>query len=154
MNPLEARKAALALAAMHRSDRAWILRRLPADEAAQLRSMSRKLRSMGEVTPELVSCVQEELDDGSVYAVPPPPQELLLALRDLSPYWAATALRACAPDHLDMYAANCTPERAASVRACFECLPDRLPKGYAHAVAERMHARTSANDAVREGSES
>lgn len=153
MNPVEARKAALALAAMHRSDRAWLLRRLPAKDAVQLRAMSRKLQAMGEVTPDLVSRVQEELEDGSVYAVAPAPQELLQALRDLSPFWAATALKACAPDHLEMYAANCTLERAELVRTCFEQLPESLPKGYAHAIGKRVHARVFVEGEAPEGSE-
>ena len=127
MSTLGLRKAAAALAGLHPDDKTWLLERLQPSCRYDLRRLLGQIESLkipdADVSQEAVrTCENDEC------LHPPAPDRLLAGMRGLSPSWCARVLAACAPDHMDVFAANNPPTRANAVRAELLSLPKLPPK--------------------------
>jgi hypothetical protein len=135
------RRAAVLLGSVHTEDRAWLLARLPPGQRQALAPLLEEVRRLGPVDP----AVARQVLDGEAHVTelpePPSPQHLLRGLQGLSPAWAARVLRACAPDHVDMYVSQLAPATARMVREEFSRLPAKLPAGLARALAAIVNER-------------
>jgi len=133
------RKAAVALSCLHPDDRTWLLERLRPSCRYDLRRLIWQVESLGisdvEIAQEAVRACET---DGSLH--PPAPDRLLAGMRGLSPSWCARVLAACAPDHMDVFAANNIPARANAVRAELLSLP-KLPPRLAEALTRIVRER-------------
>ncbi len=141
MSSPELRRAALFLGSLHTEDRKWLLERLPAGQRQTLAPLLKELRSLGSLDPTVAQQLLGGDMDGTALAEPPSPQHLLRGLQGLSPAWAARVLRACAPDHVDMYVSQLTPVTARIVREEFSRLPAKLPPGLARALVSIVNER-------------
>jgi hypothetical protein len=137
MNAAGARKAALALATMHPSDRRWILARLPEAWRGALQPLIQDAQSYTNLDAELLQAV---LADEPTYLARevPPPDVLIVMLDRLSAAWAARVLAAAAPDHADIYLAACDKSRAESVRHELHRLPKPFPSALADSLARYL----------------
>lgn len=127
MNAFGLRKAAVALAGLHPDDRVWLLERLQPSWRYDLRRLIGQIASMrlpdSDIAGEAVRIA------GDVPPLhPPAPDRLLAGMHGLSPSWCARVLAACAPDHMEVFAANSTPAKANAVRAELLTLPKLPPK--------------------------
>lgn len=134
------RKAAVALSCLHPDDRTWLLERLRPSCRYDLRRLIGQVESLGMISD--VEIAQEAVRacdiDGPSH--PPAPDRLLAGMRGLSPSWCARVLAACAPDHMEIFAANNIPARANAVRAellSLPKLPPRLSEMLTRIVRER-----------------
>jgi len=135
MNVLGLRKAAATLAGLHPADRTWLLERLRPSWRHDLRLL------IGQVSSVRLSDSDVVRDAIRLCEVQPPkPDRLLAGMRGLSPSWCARVLAACAPDHIEIYAANSSPAQAGAVRAELLMLP-RLPPKLAEALGRVAHTR-------------
>jgi hypothetical protein len=132
-----ARKAALALAAMHPRDRDWMLERLPVSQRRVLNTLIDEARKLGNIDPSLVKTLLSDIPASDVVEVPPPDQ-LIRALDRLPNAWAARMLAAAAPDHAEVYLASCGPSRARAVQAELDQLPPTMPAALAKALSRRL----------------
>lgn len=139
MSAFGLRKAAVALAALHPDDRTWVLERLQPSWRYDLRRLIGQIASMeihdSEIVREAVRLSGEESRLN-----PPAPDRLLAGMQGLSPPWCARALSACAPDHMDVFAANSTPAKANAVRAELLSLP-KLPPKLSETLARLLRER-------------
>lgn len=133
------RKAAVALSCLHPDDRTWLLERLRPSCRYDLRRLIGQVESLRisdvEIAQEAVRACEI---DGPLHA--PAPDRLLAGMRGLSPSWCARVLAACAPDHMEIFAANNIPARANAVRAellSLPKLPPRLSETLTRIVRER-----------------
>lgn len=138
MNALGLRKAAATLAGLHPADRTWLLERLRPSWRHDLRRLisqvpSVRLSDSDVVRDAIRLCERDEVQ-------PPKPDRLLAGMRGLSPSWCARVLAACAPDHMEIYAANSSPAQAGAVRAELLMLP-RLPPKLAEALGRAVRTR-------------
>lgn len=133
------RKAAVALSCLHPDDSTWLLERLRPSCRYDLRRLIGQVESLGIFDVEIAQeAVQACETDGSSH--PPTPDRLLAGMRGLSPSWCARVLAACAPDHMEVFAANNIPARANAVRAellSLPKLPPRLSETLTRIVRER-----------------
>ena len=121
------RKAAVALACLHPGDRTWLLERLQPSWRYDLRRLIGQLGSMKSLDADIArEAVRICGDDSPLH--PPAPDRLLAGMHGLSPSWCARVLVACAPDHMEVFAANSTPAKANAVRAELLTLPNLPPK--------------------------
>ena len=137
MNVIGARKAALALAAMHPADRRWMLARLPGSVRDKLQALTNEAHDYAALDTELLQAV---LADEPTYLARevPPPHLLIVVLDRLSAGWAARVLAAAAPDHAEIYLAACEKSRAESVRYELDRLPRPVPRKLADALARYL----------------
>lgn len=139
MNALGLRKAAIALASLHPDDQTWLLERLRPSWRHDLRRLidqasSLQLSESDVIRDAIHVCENEE----SLQT--PSPDLLLAGMRGLSPEWCARVLVACAPDHMEVFAANSTPARAGAVRAellMLQGLPPKLAETLTRVVRAR-----------------
>lgn len=135
------RKAAVALAGLHSRDRAWLLDRLRPTWRYDLKRMIRQAEGLGAHNSALTADVLAACDRNATRPDPPTPDHLLAGLQGLSPEWTARVLAACAPDHLDLYAANAAPEHVRCVRDELLNLPKVLPPKLADTLTDLVRAR-------------
>lgn len=127
MNALGLRKAALTLAGLHPDDQTWLLERLRPSWRHDLRRLIDQASSMRLSESDVIrDAIHVCESDESLQT--PAPDRLLAGMRGLSPEWCARVLAACAPDHMEVFAANSTPARAGAVRAELLMLPGLPPK--------------------------
>lgn len=115
------------LASLHPVDRTWLLERLRPSSRHDLRRLlgqvpSVRLSESDVVRDAIHACESDEPPQ------PPKPDRLLAGMRGLSPEWCARVLAACAPDHMEVFAANSSPAQAGAVRAELLMLPGLPPK--------------------------
>ncbi len=137
MSPVGFRKAATLLAALHPTDRRWLLKRLPDLRSTEMAALMR--RAKGLVAPlngELAGLWADECD--LVVADVPPPDLLIGVLDAESEVWAARMLQAAAPDHAEMYLASCDRQRAQAIRTELTALSSSLPSGLARCLARHV----------------
>lgn len=135
MSIMQRRRLALEMAALHRSDRRWILKQLPRPLTVELKRLVKQVMALGPVDPELVRTALEEQAMRGPSLENLSPSELVERLHALDSTWAAVVLKACAADHLELYLVHCSEERAAKVRRAFERLPEQVPAALASTVA-------------------
>lgn len=143
MNAIPLRKAALALACVHPSDRRWLLGRLPRPWRAQLKSMVEEARLLARVAPDLADAVLED-DPRPLRADTPVPRLLIAVLDGLSETWAARMLSILDAPSAEMYLANCDATRAQAVRARMDAWPGNCPPALAGALAEHLKLASEA----------
>lgn len=133
------RKAAVALACLHPGDQAWLLERLRPSSRYDLRRLIGQIGSMKipdfDIAREAVQICGNDRPPH-----PPVPDRLLAGMRGLSPAWCARVLVACAPDHMEIFAANNTPTMANAVRAELLTLPN-LPSKLAETLTRMVRKR-------------
>ncbi|MEO7065599.1 MAG: hypothetical protein ABI114_01710 [Rhodanobacter sp.] len=134
MNTVGARKAALAMATMHPTDRRWMLRRMPESWRAMLEPLIRDARRFTTIDADIL---QEALDGSSTSTRVdvPRPDVLIAVLNGLSGQWAARVLAAAAADHAEIYLAACNRFRADEIRRSMSQLPHPFPPSLASAMA-------------------
>jgi len=134
VNEAGARKAALAIAAMHPADRSWMLARLPKAWKATLDPLIREARRFTTIDANLL---QEALDGSAnvPMADVPPPAVLIAVLDGLSSHWAARVLAAAAADHAEIYLAACGKLRSEAIRRELEQLQRPFPRALAATMA-------------------
>ena len=137
MNTTGMRKAALALAAMHPSDRRWILGRMPDAVRGQLGSLVGEAKRYTTLDAELLQAVLADEPTHLTREVPPP-DVLIVVLDRLSSAWAARVLVAAAPDHAEIYLASCAKSRGESIRHEMTRLPNPFPRALADAMARYL----------------
>lgn len=135
------RKAAVVLAGLHSRDRAWLLERLRPTWRYDLKRMIRQAEDLGAHNSALTADVLSACEREAARPEPPTPDHLLAGLQGLSPEWTARVLAACAPDHLDLYAANTAPEQVRRVRDELLNLPKALPPKLAATLTSLVRAR-------------
>jgi len=121
------RKAAVVLAGLHPDDRMWLLERLQPSWRYDLRRLIDQIASM-KVPDSDIAREAVRISGEAPPLHPPAPDRLLAGTHGLSPAWCARVLAACAPDHMEMFAANSTPAKANAVRAELLTLPKLPPK--------------------------
>lgn len=127
MSAFGLRKAAVALAGLHPDDRMWLLERLQPSWRYDLRRLIGQIASMKIPDPDIArEAVRTSGEAPPLH--PPAPDRLLAGMHGLSPAWCARVLAACAPDHMEMFAANSTSAKANAVRAELLTLPKLPPK--------------------------
>jgi len=135
------RKAAMVLASLHPRDRAWVLEQLRPTWRYDLKRLIRQAADLGADNPALTRDAIAACEREAARPEPPTPDHLLAGLQGLSPEWTARALAACAPDHLDLYAANAAPEQVRRVRGELLNLPKILPPKLADTLTGLVRAR-------------
>lgn len=140
MNAYGLRKAAVALAYLHPDDQTWLLEKLQPGWRHDLRQLIRQVESMKIPDPGIAHEAVRALEDEQPVQ-PPTPDRLLAGMHGLSPSWCARVLVACAPDHVDVFAANSTPAEAKAVRAELLTLPSRLPPKLSETLTRLVHER-------------
>lgn len=138
MNPAGARKAAMALAAMHPRDRHWMLSRLPQRQRRALEVLVREVRRLSGGDPGVLQAMLADTRADTPLAEVPPPDQLVRSLDQVPAAWAARTLAAVAADHVDVYLASCDPLRAMHVKRELERLPSRMPLALARALSRRL----------------
>ena len=139
MSAFGLRKAAVALAGLHPDDRTWVLERLQPSWRYDLRRLIGQIASMKIHDSEIArEAVRISGDEPTLY--PPAPDRLLAGMHGLSPSWCARVLAACAPDHMEVFAANSPPAKANAVRAELLTLP-KLPPKLSEALARLVRER-------------
>lgn len=138
MNMIGARKAALAMAAMHPADRRWMLEHLPKAWRPVLGPLMKQARQFVSIETEVL---QAALDDESLAQVIeiPAPGLLIAVLDTLSVQWAARALAATASDHTELYLAACSKQRVDSIRHELGRLSRPFPSALAEAMARCLN---------------
>lgn len=139
MSAFGLRKAAVTLAGLHPDDQAWLLERLRPSWRHDIRRLisevpSMRLSNFDVIRDAIHACENDESPQ------PPEPDRLLAGMQGLSPSWCARVLAACAPDHIEIYAANSSPAQAGAVRAELLMLP-RLPPKLAETLTRIVRAR-------------
>jgi hypothetical protein len=137
VSTLGIRKAALALATMHSSDRRWILARLPGAWRTRLNPLIGEARRYASLDVELLQAVLAD-EPGHLTRDVPPPDVLIVVLDRLSPAWAARVLAAAAPDHAEIYLAACDKTREASIRHELSRMPQPFPASLADALGRYL----------------
>jgi len=127
------RKAALALAAMHPSDRRWMLGKLPGAARDALDTLIEEARQHTVLDADLLRVVLDE--PVHVAKELPPPDVLIVVLDRLSVVWAARILAATAMDHAEIYLSACAPLRAKAIRDEISRLPTQFPSAMADALS-------------------
>ena len=127
------RKAALALAAMHPSDRRWMLGKLPGAARDALDTLIEEARQHTVLDADLLRVVLDE--PVHVAKELPPPDVLIVVLDRLSVVWAARILAATAMDHAEIYLSACAPLRAKAIRDEMSRLPTQFPSAMADALS-------------------
>jgi hypothetical protein len=133
MNLRGARKAALALAAMHPQDRRWMLAQLPAGWRSMLSPMIREAKHHATQDQELLQAMLAD-EPANLLREIPPPDVLIVVLDRLSPVWAARVIAGGAPDHAEIYLASCEEARANSIRYELQRMPNPMPAGLVDAL--------------------
>ena len=147
MNTAGMRKAALALASMHPSDRRWMLARLPAGARTLLQPLLPQARHYMALDQDILQAV---LSDEATRLAPelPTPDILIVVLDRLCVSWVARILHSVAQDHAEIYLAACMRSRADAIRAEIARLPARFPSGLSDALGRYL---ADAATAVRDG---
>ncbi|MDW2981771.1 hypothetical protein [Rhodanobacter sp. KK11] len=139
MNHEGMRQAAVLLASLHPSDRAWIRRRLPAGWRGRLKRLLRQVRALGQADGGVLSDALHTAQDAR--PDPPTPDVLLAGLDGLSPAWVARTLTACALDHRELYLAGQLPVDQENVERALREGPASLPPKLAGALAQLVRQR-------------
>lgn len=136
------RQAAVMLAGLHPSDRDWLLERLRPTWRYDLKRLIGQAQDLGAGNAALSRQVLARCEkDTSSLPEPPAPDQLLTGLQGLVPEWIARVLASCAPDHLDVYAANAEPESVRSVREALLQIPKVLPSKLAETLTKLVRER-------------
>lgn len=136
MNSQGLRMAAARLASLHPTDRAWLLRQLPAVQARALQEvlcapeLKRWNGRLGEleIPPPALAAVEAD--------TPVPPTALPAGLRQADPAWIALWLAAHAPKDAEYDIEDLGPSRARKVREAAASLPRSLPPSLRDALAQ------------------
>lgn len=139
MRPHRTREAAALLAALHPTDRRWILARLPDDAATAVAALIPALKALGPVPHAWAREMLDATRTGG--GAPPAPATLVAVLDALSPTWAARLLAAAAPDHESLYAAACAPARAMALQGTLDLHRGPLPPRLAQFLAQELQSR-------------
>jgi hypothetical protein len=137
------RKAALLLRSLARADRAWLLSQLPAQQAAELKTLLKELERFG-VDAQSASLALGE--SAQRPWVSPELGELQSALADVSPVWAARLLAAAQSPDTAVLLEIQTADRASAVKSEFSRAP-RLPVALERAIREELE-RLRAQESV------
>lgn len=127
MNLKGLKQAAVLIAGMHPVDRRWIRQRLPSLCHSALDQLLDDLRRLDGNDPQVLREALTTEPSRLPPAEPPTPDVLLAGLQGLDPAWVACALRACAPDHAELYLASQSTAHALVVREALGRAPSHMP---------------------------
>jgi hypothetical protein len=137
LNTPGTRTAALALAAMHPTDRRWMLARLPTGYRHLLDPLIAEALRFASVDTGLVREVLAGLDPNRSPEVPSP-DVLIAVLQRLSTQWVARVLVAAVPDHAELYLATCDKIRGVVIRREMTRLPHPFPIALAASISRHL----------------
>jgi hypothetical protein len=141
MSATALRKAAAVLAGLHRRDREWMLARMPSAARTGIKPLLAQFRAIGVADATLVREALDLCDKDARTPEPPTPDRLLAGMRGMSPEWKARVLAACAPDHVELYAASHPASDTQAVRNELLSLPKPLPPKFAGALTNFVRRR-------------
>jgi hypothetical protein len=133
VNPSGVRKAALALATMHPTDRSWMLSRMPVSWRSALKPLIGEACRFTDIDVDLL---QKALDGPGTAPTTqvPSPAVLIGVLDGLPGPWAARVLTSVAADHTEIYLAACSRTRGEAIRHDMKLQEELFPRALAQSL--------------------